>query len=152
MTLWERWKDKLEKLMNSQFSRSSLSKGTAERELSPGQKKAFEEELNPITEYVSHHYSSNNPRNTSRDERNLLALASQAKQTMFYLQAQIDEKERKIKSLMDFRRQEDWADSVEKTRLFLFRMLTAIGLASIILTTYYLGDRWGIPMPLRLPL
>jgi hypothetical protein len=56
-----------------------------------------------------------------------------------------------FKNVIDARKQEDWADSREKFRLFVFRMATGIGLAAILLFTYWFADRLGIPMPLRMP-
>ncbi|MDO6611262.1 hypothetical protein Q4601_18870 [Shewanella sp. 1_MG-2023] len=52
-------------------------------------------------------------------------------------------------ALQDERKIEAWADFREKLRLLLFRVLTAIGIASIILLTSFLAMIWGIPLPMR---
>ncbi|MEW8548575.1 MAG: hypothetical protein AB2693_34165 [Candidatus Thiodiazotropha sp.] len=51
-------------------------------------------------------------------------------------------------ALVDVRRQEAKADMVERIRYLLFRMLTAIGIAAVVLATYYLAGVWGIQMPM----
>jgi hypothetical protein len=43
----------------------------------------------------------------------------------------------------------DWG---EKSRAFLLRITTAIGIAIVVLATSYLAQKWGIPLPLRMGL
>ncbi|MEW7973859.1 MAG: hypothetical protein AB2821_10295 [Candidatus Thiodiazotropha endolucinida] len=50
--------------------------------------------------------------------------------------------------LVDERRQEAKADMVERIRYLLFRMLTAIGIAAVVMGTYYLAGEWGIELPM----
>ncbi len=52
-------------------------------------------------------------------------------------------------ALKNERKMEVWADFREKLRFLVFRMLTAIGIASVILLTSFLAMTWGIPLPLR---
>ncbi|MEW8288744.1 MAG: hypothetical protein AB2697_22400 [Candidatus Thiodiazotropha endolucinida] len=51
-------------------------------------------------------------------------------------------------TLADKRRQEAKADMVERIRYLFFRMLTAIGIAAVVMTTYYLAGEWGIQLPM----
>lgn len=53
-----------------------------------------------------------------------------------------------VDQLKDLRKQEDWADAWEKVRLLIFRIATTIAVAGIVLTTYWLAQRWGINMPM----
>ena len=54
--------------------------------------------------------------------------------------------------LIDLRKQEVWADFVERFRLLLFRVLTAVGIATVVLVTGYIANKLGIPLPLlRIP-
>lgn len=50
--------------------------------------------------------------------------------------------------LINQRRQEAWADFKERVRYLVFRILTAIGIAAVIMATYYLAARWGIQLPM----
>jgi hypothetical protein len=43
----------------------------------------------------------------------------------------------------------DWG---EKSRAFLLRITTAIGIAIVVLAASYLAQKWGIPLPLRMGL
>ena len=52
-------------------------------------------------------------------------------------------------AMQDERKMEVWADFREKLRFLVFRMLTAVGIASVILLTSFLAMIWGIPLPLR---
>ncbi|MEW8042490.1 MAG: hypothetical protein AB2800_20075 [Candidatus Thiodiazotropha endolucinida] len=51
-------------------------------------------------------------------------------------------------ALVDERRQEAKADMVERIRYLFFRMLTAIGIAIVVMVTYYLAGEWGIQLPM----
>lgn len=46
------------------------------------------------------------------------------------------------------RKQEAWADMKERIRYLVFRVLTAVGIAAVVLGTGYLAQCWGIPLPL----
>jgi hypothetical protein len=48
----------------------------------------------------------------------------------------------------NLRRQEDWADSVDRLKLLLYRVATTMCIAAVVLGTSYLAHRWGIPLPL----
>jgi hypothetical protein len=50
--------------------------------------------------------------------------------------------------IIDLRKQEMWADLVERVRYLLFRVLTAIGIAAVILGTGLIAHKAGIPLPL----
>lgn len=52
------------------------------------------------------------------------------------------------KRLIDTRRQDSWADYHERLRYLLFRILTAVGIAAVVLGTGYLAKCWNIPLPL----
>ncbi|WP_316365370.1 hypothetical protein [Candidatus Thiodiazotropha sp. CDECU1] len=52
------------------------------------------------------------------------------------------------KALVDERRQEAKADMVERIRYLIFRILTAIGIAVVVMWTYYLAGEWGIELPM----
>ncbi|MEO7622901.1 MAG: hypothetical protein ABIS30_07520 [Gallionella sp.] len=52
------------------------------------------------------------------------------------------------KYLSDTRRQEDWATSWDHFKAFLFRLLTAIMIAGVVLATGYYANRIGIPIPM----
>lgn len=52
-------------------------------------------------------------------------------------------------SMQDFRKVEAWADFREKARILIFRLLTAIGISAIVLTTSFLANLWNIPLSLR---
>lgn len=54
----------------------------------------------------------------------------------------------KYMQLKNTRKQEAWADLQERIRYLFFRILTAIGIAAVILGTAYLANRWDIPLPL----
>lgn len=56
-----------------------------------------------------------------------------------------------MKDLSNARKQYDWAHFWENFRLLVFRVLSAMGIAAVVLGTYYIGWKAGIPMPLRLP-
>jgi hypothetical protein len=56
------------------------------------------------------------------------------------------------KKLLNLYKAASKADVDEKTRAFLLRMSTAIGIASIILLTSYLASKWGIKLPFRMPI
>ncbi|MEW8070682.1 MAG: hypothetical protein AB2826_09675 [Candidatus Thiodiazotropha sp.] len=51
-------------------------------------------------------------------------------------------------TLADKRRQEARADMVERIRYLFFRILTAIGIAVVVMVTYYLAGEWGIQLPM----
>jgi len=54
--------------------------------------------------------------------------------------------------LINVRKQEIYSDLVERFRLLLFRVLTAIGIATVVLCTGYFANKFGIPLPLlRIP-
>lgn len=54
--------------------------------------------------------------------------------------------------LSDVRRQEDWATFWDHARTFLFRTMTTVMIAAVVLTTGYLAHQWDIPLPmLRIP-
>ena len=47
-----------------------------------------------------------------------------------------------------------WAESNHHRRIFLFRVITAMSMAAVIMGTYYLAEIWGVHLPLlsRIPL
>lgn len=53
--------------------------------------------------------------------------------------------------IRDQRSQHNWAHFWENARILLFRILTAVGIAAVVLGTYAIADGLGIPMPLRMP-
>lgn len=57
-----------------------------------------------------------------------------------------------LMTLSNERKQHDWAHFRENARNLLFRVLTSVFIAGVVLGTYALGDALGIPMPLRMPL
>ncbi len=58
---------------------------------------------------------------------------------------------RKLHEVLDARYTEDWAASVDRVRVLLFRMATAIGFAAVLLGTSWLAQLWGIrPLLFRL--
>ena len=46
------------------------------------------------------------------------------------------------------RKNEDWADTREYLKVFLFRMATAIGIAAVVLATGAIAQWLSIPIPL----
>lgn len=59
----------------------------------------------------------------------------------------------RYEKLINERKQDAYADLVERFRYLLFRILTAVGIAIVILGTGYLAHKWGIPLPfLRFPI
>lgn len=50
--------------------------------------------------------------------------------------------------LCDSRKQEDWATSWDHAKTFIFRMITTLMIAGVILLTGYLAQHWGIPLPM----
>lgn len=60
--------------------------------------------------------------------------------------------QQQLASMTDRRKQAVKADFLDRSRFLIFRMLTAIGIATVILATGYLAHKWGIPLPLlRIP-
>jgi hypothetical protein len=55
------------------------------------------------------------------------------------------------KALYTERTQYDWAHLRENLRLLILRVFTAIMIALVVLGTYYVGHKAGIPLPLRIP-
>jgi len=55
-------------------------------------------------------------------------------------------------SMQSFRKIEAWADLREKARLLIFRLLTAIGISAIVLSTSFLAKLWDIPLSLKVGL
>lgn len=54
-------------------------------------------------------------------------------------------------SLLDVRTQEKWSDTHDLMKGLLFRMLTALGIAAVILGTAWLAHSLGIPLPMIRP-
>ncbi|MCX2973013.1 hypothetical protein EYC87_05365 [Halieaceae bacterium IMCC8485] len=65
------------------------------------------------------------------------------------MRARISYLNRFTMSCMDEYTQLARADTLERRRYLGYRMATGIGLAAILLGTYWLGNFWEIPMPLR---
>lgn len=58
-----------------------------------------------------------------------------------------------LENLLDRKKEEVRADMLEKVRFLIFRIALAISLAAVVMTTYAIAGRWGIPMPmLRIPM
>ncbi|MBT3042972.1 MAG: hypothetical protein KME67_08950 [Candidatus Thiodiazotropha sp. (ex Codakia orbicularis)] len=53
-----------------------------------------------------------------------------------------------FKVVLNERHQEARADMKERIRYFIFRMLTAIVIATVVMGTYYLAGEWGIQLPM----
>ncbi|MET0061093.1 MAG: hypothetical protein ABW176_02255 [Candidatus Thiodiazotropha endolucinida] len=53
-----------------------------------------------------------------------------------------------FKLVLHERRQEARADMKERIRYFVFRVLTAVGIAAVVMGTYYLAGEWGIQLPM----
>ena len=56
-----------------------------------------------------------------------------------------------LTNFLDDRKQDDKAEFWDRARYTTFRLLTTIGIAMIVMASYYVADRLGIPMPLRMP-
>jgi len=54
---------------------------------------------------------------------------------------------RLLAKLRDAMHQEDWADLREKVRFLIFRMITTIGIAVVVLGTAYVAHEMGINLP-----
>ena len=50
--------------------------------------------------------------------------------------------------LANERKQETWADLFDRASSLAFRMLTALGIAAVVLLTGYLAQTWRIPLPM----
>jgi hypothetical protein len=54
--------------------------------------------------------------------------------------------------LRDMRKTVDWATSWDYGKTLIFRTLTTIMIAAVVLITAYLAHEWGIPLPMLRPL
>lgn len=57
----------------------------------------------------------------------------------------------KWENIVDGDKRAVWADFHQQGRLLMFRFISALSIAAVILFTYWLGDLWGIQLPLRMP-
>ncbi|NVK23922.1 MAG: hypothetical protein HWE10_03240 [Gammaproteobacteria bacterium] len=57
---------------------------------------------------------------------------------------------KRANELSDFEKRALKLDFKERLRFLVFRILTAIGIAAVVLLTAYLADLWGIPLPFRM--
>ena len=150
MTLWDRWKERLAELKRLGHPSFNVTPDS-HKGLSEAQRKAALDPVQEIRDFISKNYTPNNETRKEQIARDWSTRLSALEEKMLYAEAAAMICRRGTETLLSARKQEDWADSWEKFRLFIFRMATGIGLAALVLITYWLANRWGIPMPLRMP-
>ncbi|MAC35648.1 MAG: hypothetical protein CME38_18900 [Haliea sp.] len=148
MTLWERWKSSLERLKSTPRG-FAVNVRPESRDLIPEkEKQEIKDRIKDLERTIQQHFD---PKPSGNPARELNRQLEQLESHITHISATRHETERVINRLKDFRKQEDWADSWEKLRLFIFRLAAAIGFAAVVLATYWLAQKWNIPMPMRMP-
>lgn len=64
------------------------------------------------------------------------------------LKAVFDRIAKHYKIMLDARKQEDWASSMDHMKTFLYRTATTLMIAAVVLGTAFLSKQWDIPLPM----
>ena len=119
--------------------------------LPEGVRKKIVGQIEPLRELVTSQFDKKTGVQGDKAERELGAQLDKLRDRMLDYEVRLAVYDREIEALKNLRTQEYRADLFEKLRLFLFRMATGIGLAAVLLGTYWIADKLEIRMPLRMP-
>ena len=152
MSLWDRWKIRLDDLDsgNRGFYNMNIGIDHVNKYLTETVKKDLDAKVDQIVQFVKENYEPKNARNADRVVGDLNDIGIRLKEFLRLQEAEKIHRTLKINKLKDYRAQEDRADFLEKVRFLIFRMLLGLGLAAVLLGTYWLAapERLDIHLPM----